>query len=147
MLVVMSATVILSAPITMVGGIFMALQEDVGLSWLVAVAVPVLALSIWRSCQELPPLFRLMQGRIDAVNRILREQIGGIRVVRAFVREPYETERFARASGELTSTQLAVGRRFAIMFPLVMLILNVFSVAVLWFGASGWTAARCRSAR
>ncbi len=135
MLVVMSATVILSAPITMVGGIFMALHEDVGLSWLVAVAVPVLALSILAVVRGLPPLFRLMQGRIDVVNRILREQIGGIRVVRAFVREPYETERFARASGELTSTQLAVGRRLAIMFPLVMLILNVFSVAVLWFGA------------
>ena len=135
MLVVMSATVILSAPITMVGGIFMALQEDVGLSWLVAVAVPALALSILAVVRGLPPLFRLMQGRIDVVNRILREQIGGIRVVRAFVREPYETERFAQASGELTSTQLAVGRRLAIMFPLVMLILNVFSVAVLWFGA------------
>ena len=135
MLVVMSATVILSAPITMVGGIFMALQEDVGLSWLVAVAVPALALSILAVVRGLPPLFRLMQGRIDVVNRILREQIGGIRVVRAFVREPYETERFAQASGELTSTQTAVGRRLAIMFPLVMLILNVFSVAVLWFGA------------
>ena len=135
MLVVMSATVILSAPITMVGGIFMALQEDVGLSWLVAVAVPALALSILAVVRGLPPLFRLMQGRIDVVNRILREQIGGIRVVRAFVREPYETARFAQASGELTSTQLAVGRRLAIMFPLVMLVLNVFSVAVLWFGA------------
>ena len=135
MLVVMSATVILAAPITMVGGIFMALQEDVGLSWLVAVAVPTLALSILAVVRGLPPLFRLMQGRIDVVNRILREQIGGIRVVRAFVREPYETARFARASGELTTTQTAVGRRLAIMFPLVMLILNVFSVAVLWFGA------------
>jgi ATP-binding cassette, subfamily B, multidrug efflux pump len=135
MLVVMSATVLLSAPITMVGGIVMALQEDVGLSWLVAVAVPALALSIWAVVRGLPPLFRLMQTRIDVVNRILREQIGGIRVVRAFVREPYETTRFASASGELTETQTAVGRRLAIMFPLVMLVLNVFSVAVLWFGA------------
>jgi ATP-binding cassette, subfamily B, multidrug efflux pump len=135
MLVVMSATVLLSAPITMVGGVIMALQEDVGLSWLVAVAVPTLALSIFAVVRGLPPLFRLMQTRIDVVNRILREQIGGIRVVRAFVREPYETTRFASASGELTETQTAVGRRLAIMFPLVMLVLNVFSVAVLWFGA------------
>jgi ATP-binding cassette subfamily B multidrug efflux pump len=135
MLVVMSATVLLAAPITMVGGIIMALQEDVGLSWLVVVAVPVLAGSIWLVIRKLPPLFRQMQGRIDAVNRILREQITGIRVVRAFVREPYETARFERASGELTESQTLVGQRFAAMFPIVMLVLNVSSVAVLWFGA------------
>jgi ATP-binding cassette subfamily B multidrug efflux pump len=135
MLVVMSATVLLSAPITMVGGIFMALQEDVGLSWLVVVAVPVLAGSIWLVVRKLPPLFRQMQGRIDAVNRILREQITGIRVVRAFVREPYETARFEQASAELTESQTLVGQRFAMMFPIVMLVLNVSSVAVLWFGA------------
>lgn len=135
MLVVMSATVLLSAPITMVGGIFMALQEDVGLSWLVVVAVPVLAGSIWLVIRKLPPLFRTMQTRIDAVNRILREQITGIRVVRAFVREPYETARFEKASGELTESQTLVGQRFAMMFPIVMLVLNVSSVAVLWFGA------------
>ncbi len=135
MLVVMSATVLLAAPITMVGGIAMALREDVGLSWLVAVAVPVLALSILVIVRGLPPLFRSMQTRIDGVNRILREQIGGIRVVRAFVREPYERQRFAEASHELTFYQTAVGRRFAMMFPVVMLVLNVFSVAVLWFGA------------
>ena len=135
MLVVMSATVLLAAPITMVGGIIMALQEDVGLSWLVVVAVPVLAGSIWLVIRKLPPLFRQMQGRIDAVNRILREQITGIRVVRAFVREPYETARFEQASGTLTESQTLVGRRFAAMFPIVMLVLNVSSVAVLWFGA------------
>ncbi|GAA3702117.1 ABC transporter ATP-binding protein [Microlunatus aurantiacus] len=134
MLVVMSATVLLSAPITMVGGIIMAMREDVGLSWLVVVAVPVLAGSIWLVIRKLPPLFRTMQGRIDTVNRILREQITGIRVVRAFVREPYETARFARASGELTESQTLVGQRFAMMFPIVMLVLNVSSVAVLWFG-------------
>ena len=134
MLVVMSATVLLSAPITMIGGIIMAMREDVGLSWLVVVAVPVLAGSIWLVIRKLPPLFRLMQGRIDTVNRILREQITGIRVVRAFVREPYETDRFAKASGELTESQTLVGQRFAMMFPIVMLVLNVSSVAVLWFG-------------
>jgi ATP-binding cassette subfamily B multidrug efflux pump len=135
MLVVMSATVLLSAPITMIGGIIMAMREDVGLSWLVVVAVPVLAGSIWLVIRKLPPLFRTMQGRIDTVNRILREQITGIRVVRAFVREPYETARFAKASGELTESQTLVGQRFAMMFPIVMLVLNVSSVAVLWFGA------------
>ena len=135
MLVVMSATVLLSAPITMVGGIVMAMREDVGLSWLVVVAVPVLAGSIWLVVRKLPPLFRTMQGRIDVVNRILREQITGIRVVRAFVREPYETARFEKASGELTESQTLVGQRFAMMFPIVMLVLNVSSVAVLWFGA------------
>ena len=135
MLVVMSATVLLSAPITMIGGIIMAMREDVGLSWLVVVAVPVLAGSIWLVVRKLPPLFRTMQGRIDVVNRILREQITGIRVVRAFVREPYETARFEKASGELTESQTLVGQRFAMMFPIVMLVLNVSSVAVLWFGA------------
>ena len=135
MLVVMSATVLLAAPITMVGGIIMALQEDVGLSWLVVVAVPVLAGSIWLVIRKLPPMFRTMQGRIDTVNRILREQITGIRVVRAFVREPYETTRFERASGDLTEVQTKVGQRFAAMFPIVMLVLNVSSVAVMWFGA------------
>ena len=135
MLVVMSATVLLSAPITMIGGIVMAMREDVGLSWLVVVAVPVLAGSIWLVVRKLPPLFRTMQGRIDVVNRILREQITGIRVVRAFVREPYETARFEKASGELTESQTLVGQRFAMMFPIVMLVLNVSSVAVLWFGA------------
>ena len=126
----------LTAPITMVGGVIMALREDVGLSWLVAVAVPVLAISILLVVRKMRPLFRLMQTRIDTVNRVLREQITGIRVVRAFVREPYETARFAQANGELTGDgdRRSAGC-MASMFPIVMLILNVFSVAVLWFGA------------
>ena len=86
----------------MVGGVIMALREDVGLSWLVAVAVPVLAVSIALVIRQMLPLFRMMQTRIDTVNRVLREQITGIRVVRAFVREPYETARFAEANGDLT---------------------------------------------
>ena len=135
MLVVMSATMLVSAPLTMIGGIIMALQEDVGLSWLVAVAMPVLALAILAVVRKLPPLFRTMQTRIDVVNRILREQIGGIRVVRAFVREPYEAARFGVASAALSETQTVVGRRLAMMFPIVMLVLNASSVAVLWFGA------------
>ena len=134
-LVLLSGTMFVAAPITMIGGIFMALRTDVGLSWLVAVAVPVLALSIFLVIRKMGPLFRLMQTQIDTVNRILREQITGIRVVRAFVREPYETARFAGANAELTATTTSVGRYVASIFPIVMFILNVFSVAVLWFGA------------
>jgi ATP-binding cassette subfamily B protein len=134
-LVLLSGTMFVAAPITMIGGILMALRTDVGLSWLVAVAVPVLALSIFLVIRKMGPLFRLMQTQIDNVNRILREQITGIRVVRAFVREPYETARFARANAELTATTTSVGRYVASIFPIVMFILNIFSVAVLWFGA------------
>ena len=135
MLVMLSATMFIAAPITMIGGVLMALREDVGLSWLVAVAVPLLAISVGLVVVRMRPLFRLMQTRIDVVNRVLREQITGIRVVRAFVREPYETERFARASGDLTETTTAVGRLMASIFPIVMFIMNASSVAVLWFGA------------
>jgi ATP-binding cassette, subfamily B, multidrug efflux pump len=135
MLVMLSATMFIAAPITMIGGVLMALREDVGLSWLVAVAVPLLAISVGLVVLRMRPLFRLMQTRIDVVNRVLREQITGIRVVRAFVREPYETERFARASGDVTETATAVGRLMASIFPIVIFILNASSVAVLWFGA------------
>ncbi|HWJ54335.1 MAG TPA: ABC transporter ATP-binding protein [Propionibacteriaceae bacterium] len=135
MLVLLSSTLFIAAPITMVGGVIMALRQDVGLSWLVAVAVPLLAVSIFLVVRKMRPLFRHMQTQIDVVNRVLREQISGIRVVRAFVREPYETTRFAQANAELTATATAVGRLQATIFPIVMLILNVSSVAVLWFGA------------
>jgi ATP-binding cassette, subfamily B, multidrug efflux pump len=135
MLVLLGCTMFVAAPITMIGGIIMALRTDVGLSWLVAVAMPVLAFSIFLVIRKMGPLFRLMQTRIDTVNRVLREQITGIRVVRAFVREPYETARFARANTELTDTTISVGRYVASIFPIVTFILNVFSVAVLWFGA------------
>ena len=135
MLVLLSCTMFVAAPITMIGGIIMALRTDVGLSWLVAVAMPVLAFSIFLVIRKMGPLFRLMQTRIDTVNRVLREQITGIRVVRAFVREPYETARFARANTELTDTTISVGRYVSTIFPIVMFILNVSSVAVLWFGA------------
>ena len=135
MLVLLSSTMFVAAPITMIGGIIMALHTDPGLSWLVAVAMPVLAFSIFLIIRQMSPLFRVIQGRIDVVNRILREQITGIRVVRAFVREPYETARFARANAELTDTTTSVGRYAASIFPIVMFILNASSVAVLWFGA------------
>ena len=135
MLVLLSTTMFVAAPITMVGGIVMALREDVGLSWLVVVAVPLLALSIWLVVRKMGPLFRVMQTRIDTLNRVLREQITGIRVVRAFVREPYETARFSAANADLTQTATSVGRLVASIFPIVMFILNISSVAVLWFGA------------
>ena len=134
-LVFMSLTMMLMAPIMMVGGIIMALREDVGLSWLVAVAVPILGAAIGFIVYHMVPGYRMMQDRIDTVNRVLREQTSGIRVLRAFVREPFETERFGRANTELTDVSLSVGRWMAAMFPVLMLVLNVSSVAVLWFGA------------
>lgn len=131
----MGLTMIVTAPITMVGGIIMALREDVGLSWLVVVAVPVLAASIGFIAKHLVPSFRQMQKRIDVINRVLREQTTGIRVLRAFVREDYESERFDEANAELTDVAITAGRWMSAAFPVVMLILNVSSVAVLWFGA------------
>jgi ATP-binding cassette subfamily B multidrug efflux pump len=133
--VFMGAAMMVSAPIMMVGGIIMALREDVGLSWLVAVAVPALALSVALVIRKMIPSFRLMQESVDWVNRVLREQITGIRVVRAFVREDHERVRFADANTQYTGTALAVGRLMALIFPIVMLIFNASTVAVLWFGA------------
>ena len=134
MLVLTTCTMLVAAPIMMVGGVLMAMREDLGLSWLLAVCVPVLLLAVGFVISRMIPGFRQMQTRIDALNRILREQITGIRVVRAFVREPYETERFARANDDVTAVALSTGRWMATMFPTVLLILNVSSVAVLWFG-------------
>jgi len=135
MLVLVSCTMLVAAPIMCVGGVAMALQEDVGLSWLMAVCVPVLIVAIGLVIVRMVPKFRLMQVRIDGINRVLREQITGIRVVRAFVREPVETERFHAANTDVTAVALAAGRLQALIFPIVMLVLNVSSVAVLWFGA------------
>jgi ATP-binding cassette subfamily B multidrug efflux pump len=136
MLVVMGCTMLVAAPITMVGGVVMAVREDVGLSWLVVVAVPLLATSIGLIASRMVPQFRKMQVNIDGVNRVLREQITGIRVVRAFVREPHEVKRFGESNAALTSTALRAGRLMALVFPVVMLILNMSTIAVLWFGAS-----------
>jgi ATP-binding cassette subfamily B multidrug efflux pump len=135
LLVVMMATMFVAAPIMCVAGVIMALQEDVGLSWLLLVCVPALVICIGLIVSRMVPQFRLMQDRIDQVNRVLREQLSGIRVVRAFVREKAETARFRDANQQLTDTALRVGRLQAMIFPTVMLILNVSSVAVLWFGA------------
>ncbi len=135
MLVLMTCTLLVSAPILAIGGVIAALQQDVGLSWLLVVAVPVLLLSISLIVVRMVPQFRLMQVKIDAVNRVLREQLTGIRVVRAFVREAVETERFEQANLGVTLTGLRAGRLFALVFPVVMLVVNVTSVAVLWFGS------------
>src|SRR6476661_10905122 len=134
MLVLMACTIAISSPIMMVGGVIMALREDMGLGWILAVVVPALFLSVGLVVSRMVPSFRLMQSRIDEVNRVLREQITGIRVVRAFVREPHETERFATANGDLTAVAVRAGRWMATMFPLVMLVVNISSVAVIWFG-------------
>ncbi len=131
----MFLAIMVSAPITMVGGIFMALREDLGLAWLVAVAVPALGVAIGLIISRMVPHFRSMQTAVDSVNRILREQITGLRVVRAFVREDVERERFAEANRTYTGTALAVGKLMALAFPVVMVIFNASTVAVLWFGA------------
>ncbi|SFN76922.1 ABC transporter ATP-binding protein [Mycetocola miduiensis] len=135
MLVLMTATLMVSAPILAVGGVIMALGLDLQLSWLLAVAIPVLLLAVGMIIVRMVPLFQSMQRRIDRINTVLREQLTGIRIVRAFVREDVETRRFEKANAELTDVGLRAGRLMAIMFPIVMLVLNVSSIAVLWFGA------------
>jgi ATP-binding cassette subfamily B multidrug efflux pump len=135
MLVMMTCTMMVTAPIMCFGGVVMALREDTHLSWLMLVCVPVLVGAIGSLILRMMPRFRAMQTRIDAVNRVLREQITGIRVVRAFVREPQETARFETANAALTEVATYVGRLQALIFPIVILVLNLSSVAVLWFGA------------
>ncbi|MCX2963597.1 ABC transporter ATP-binding protein [Gordonia aquimaris] len=134
LLVVMSTAILVMAPIMCIGGIAMGIHVAPGLSWLLAIAVPILGLTMALIIARMIPGFRAMQERIDAVNRVLREQITGIRVVRAFVRERHEIDRFGRANDHLADATLRVGRLMALMFPLVMLITNVTIVAVIWFG-------------
>ncbi len=136
MLVLMTCIMILGAPITMVGGVIMALRTDLAMSWTILVAVVVMGILVALLIATMSPLFALMQKRIDTINRVLREQISGIRVIRAFVREPYERERFSTANQDVTTTALKVGRLMATMFPVVMLVMNLSVVAVLWVGAS-----------
>ncbi len=134
-LVVMGCTMMIAAPITMVIGIIMALREDIGLSVILVFAMPIAVVVLGTIVAKMVPSFQEMQLRIDAVNRVLREQITGIRVVRAFVREPEERARFAEANDDLTATSLRAGRLMAAMFPTVMFIINISSIAVLWIGA------------
>ena len=134
MLVLMGLNFMVATPIMCIGGIIMALREDLSLSWLVWVSVPVLLVVVGYLVVRLMPLFRTMQKKIDRINAVLREQIIGIRVVRAFVREPYETGRFGEANKELTDVSLKIGSLFVLMFPVIGMILHLSTAAVLWFG-------------
>lgn len=134
-LVQMTCTMLIAAPITIVGGTIMALQADRKLTWILAVAIPVLLFCIGNVIFRMVPTFRVMQERIDDINRILREQITGIRVVRAFVREPYEMARFEDGNDRLTRVALRGGRLMGLMMPTALLMVNLSSVAVVWFGA------------
>ena len=134
MVYLMMLDFMVAAPIMSIGGIVMAVREDAGLSWLVWVAVAVLLGVISALIAKLMPLFRSMQDKLDSLNGTLREQIVGIRVVRAFVREAHETERFTKANHDLTQLSLKIGQIFVLMFPIITVILNVATGAVLWFG-------------
>ncbi len=134
MLAMMGATMLVTAPLLAIGGVIMALQQDVGLSWLIAVAVPSLLLVGGLIISRMVPLFRRYQSKLDNVNRIMREQLTGVRVVRAFVRERIEEERFRGANTDIMVIGRKVGSLFVILFPLAMLILNVTVVGVIWFG-------------
>ncbi|MFD8496993.1 ABC transporter ATP-binding protein [Amycolatopsis sp. NPDC059657] len=134
MLTLMTFVMMVSAPIMCVGGIVLAVSQDVPLSSLVLILVPVLGVAIGILIARMRPAFKLMQERIDKINQVLREQITGIRVIRAFVRDTKERERFTGTNTELYDVSLKVGKLMAYMFPIVMLVMNVSSVAVLWFG-------------
>ncbi|MGH8994939.1 MAG: ABC transporter ATP-binding protein [Acidimicrobiales bacterium] len=136
LLVVMCCTMVLAAPVTVVGGVVLSLRQDAGLSWLLGLSMPILAIALGTIIGFMIPQFRRMQARLDNVNRVLREQITGIRVVRAFVREPRETHRFDEVNEQLTETSLKAGRLMALMFPIVMLVINCSNSAVVWFGAN-----------
>lgn len=135
MLTLMTFTLMVSAPIMCVGGIVMALGGDVPLSGVLLAVVPVLGISVSLIVRRLRPLFRTMQVRLDTVNRVLREQITGNRVIRAFVRDDYEKGRFREANADLTEVSLGTGKLLALMFPIVMTVVNISSIAVVWFGA------------
>ncbi|KQV76959.1 multidrug ABC transporter ATP-binding protein, partial [Aeromicrobium sp. Root344] len=134
LIVFLALTLLVAAPIMCFGGIFMALRQDVELSGLLLLVMPALIISIGLVIRQMRPLFRVMQVKIDGINGIMREQIMGIRVIRAFVKERYETERFADANRETMEVAIAVGRLTSMMFPIVMLIMNVSVVLATWFG-------------
>ncbi|GAB7068980.1 ABC transporter ATP-binding protein [Mycobacterium hodleri] len=130
----MTCTMLIAAPIMCVGGIVMAIHQNAGLSWLLMVSVPLLALSNYVIVAKLLPIFRRMQRLIDGINRVMREQLSGIRVIRAFAREPFERSRFREANEALADTAMTVGRLQALMLPFTTLVINVSSVALIWFG-------------
>ncbi|MGC5076949.1 ABC transporter ATP-binding protein [Agrococcus sp. DT81.2] len=135
MLILMSCTMLLSAPMLAIGGVIMAVRADATLSWLIAVAVPLMLVVLGFLVWKLVPIFRQLQERIDRINKVLREQLTGIRVIRAFVQERREKARFAVANDGVTDAMLRTGNIFVLMFPIIMLIVEVSSVSVLWFGA------------
>ncbi len=134
-IVMTACTMLVAAPILSIGGIVMAIRLDARLSSVIAVSVPVMMIALGFITGRMVPLYRQVQTRIDDINRILREQLSGMRVVRAFVREDAETARFAATSGELADANLQAGRLGALIFPVIMIVLNVSSVAVVWLGA------------
>ena len=130
----LTCTMLITAPIMSIGGIFMAVHQDAGLSWLLLVSVPVLAVANYWIVSHLLPIFRRVQRLIDGINRVMREQLSGIRVIRAFAREPFERNRFAEANQALADVVLDAGRWQALMLPVTTLVINVSSVALIWFG-------------
>ncbi len=135
MVIVMALTVMILAPIMMVGGVIMAVREDVPLSGILLVIVPIMVALIGSVVFRAMPLFRSMQKKIDRINQVMREKLAGVRVIRAFVRTDYEERRFEEANLDLTSTTIRVNRLFALMIPSLFLIMNLSTVAILWFGA------------
>ncbi|MEY9893280.1 ATP-binding cassette subfamily B multidrug efflux pump [Catenulispora sp. MAP12-49] len=135
MVVLMTFTMAAAAPVMLVGGVILALRQDVPLSGLLVAIIPALAIAIGIIIRRMGPLFRIVQVRIDKINGVMREQITGIRVIRAFVKDEHENERYGRANNELLDVSLRVGKLMALMFPVVMTIVNFASVGVLWFGA------------
>ncbi len=133
--VLMSFTLFVAAPIMAIGGVVMALRQDVGLSWVLTASIPMLVVSVGWVAWSMVPQFRRMQEKVDRINQVLREQITGIRVVRAFVREPAERARFQQVNAELTDTGIRAGYLQALIFPFVMVVMNGSSIAVLWLGA------------
>lgn len=130
----LSATMLITAPIMSVGGIAMAVHQDAGLSWLLLISVPMLALGNYMIIRRLMPVYRRLQRVIDGINRVMRDQLTGIRVIRAFAREPAEAARFAEANDALAGTAIEGGRLQALMLPVTTLVINVSSVALIWFG-------------
>jgi ATP-binding cassette, subfamily B, multidrug efflux pump len=134
LLVQLTCTMLITAPIMSIGGIFMAIHQDAGLSWLLLVSVPILAAANYWIVSHLLPIFRRMQRLIDGINRVMREQLAGIRVIRAFARESFERNRFAQANEDLADTAIEAGRWQALMLPVTTLVINISSVALIWFG-------------
>jgi ATP-binding cassette subfamily B protein len=132
--VVMALSLMISAPITMAGGVIMAVRENAKLSGLLLVIIPIMLVVIGTVMYWAIPLFRAVQAKIDKINQVLRENLTGIRVIRAFVRTRYEEERFGVANADLTATQLRVTRLFAVTMPAIMFIVNGSSIAIVWFG-------------